>query len=427
MLPKFRPSVLRCFSVGRKAFALLLSSLLVACAPEAGPVEMAVLEWDPQKGVFELATATIHTLDDVTALRGEAATLIGDAEIVIGPRVKLARTARELREAVLDDEGGAVEAQFVEQDGVLYPSDFHSLNLATTYYNFERARAYALARGMPPELLRGVPVYYFPEVRMQGIRGPLADNAGWFALLQSFLLFPIDEVREIPLAMNLGVIAHEYGHGLFNALVHRGSALPDYQARWCPDGICRDVRGVRMLGIVEEGFADAWAIGATGNLRFIHHSLPSEGDKRDLEPFDATRHCYTQAALEQEIRDTSRFSSTDRENYWGPRQYQIGTVIAGALYRAGKSPETDMDRVMEALLASYGARGEGSLAEVLASDATGSTFGTFASIARAVIGATDHAPTRRALCAAWMDRLAIPASELGGMCDDAPSNGECLP
>ena len=180
-----------------------------------------------------------------------------------------------------------------------------------------------------------------------------------------------------------------------------------------------------MVSILEEGFADAWALAVGGNLRFAHHSFPSEGDKRDLEPFDEKRHCYSQESLEREIRETSGFSTQDQELYWGPRQYEIGTAIAGVLWRAGKAEGTSFDRVMEALLASYRQRGEGSLARMLAEDATGSTFGTFAAIAGAVIGATDDGPTRQALCAAWMDRLAIDPADLGGLCDDTDSNGEC--
>ena len=43
-------------------------------------------------------------------------------------------------------------------------------------------------------------------------QGKTADNAAFFPLLRSFLLLPFDQLQEIPLPMNEGVIAHELGH-----------------------------------------------------------------------------------------------------------------------------------------------------------------------------------------------------------------------
>ena len=167
--------------MGRKVFAILCL-LLAACAPESGVVDVAVLQWDPGQGIYELRPATIETLDDVQALRGEAATAVGDASIVLGgKKVVRARTEAQLRDAVQDDPGSPVQAQYVEVDGILYPSDFHSLNLATAYFNFERTRLYALERGLSPGRLRGIPFHYFPEMRLGGSKAaPAADNAAYF-------------------------------------------------------------------------------------------------------------------------------------------------------------------------------------------------------------------------------------------------------
>jgi len=419
-----QPSVLRFFSVRRKAFAIL-SLAIAACAPDAGVVDMAVLQWNPDTGVYELREARLTTLEDVAALRGAAATPIGDAEIVIeGGRLANVSTEQQFRDAVLDNPGRPVEAQFVDQGGVLYPADFHSLNLATAYYNFEQARTYALARGLSPEKLRGVPFYYFPTVQVfGGSSGRQVDNAAWFPLLRSFLLYPFDRLQDVPLAMNQGVVAHEYGHGLFNAEVFDGAWIPGYLGVWCTEEPCEDERGIRMIGILEEGFADAWGVGVTGDPRFMRHSFFDDGDARNPSGFFAPRHCSSQAAFEQKIQQTRRLSRADSDAKWGEWEYQFGTVLAGALYRAGQ--DAGYDRVMDALLASYRASGPTSLGAIVEEDPTGATIGNFATVARAVIGAAPDTPTQRALCAAWIDRLALDPADLGPLCDGVVPNGEC--
>lgn len=396
---------------------------------------MAVLQWNPESGAYELRTAEVTTLEDLHALRGEAATPIGNAEIIIeGGRLANVETEKQFRDAVLENAGGRVEAQFIDSGGVLYPADFHSLNLATTYFNFEQSRKYLLQRGLEPDKLHGVPFYYFPDVRLFGSeQARQVDNAAWFPLLRSFVLYPFDALQDIPLAMNQGVIAHEYAHGLFNAEVLGESWIPRYLAMWCTDASCAEERGLRMIGILEEGFADAWAIGVTGDPRFTRRSLYYLGDARDPSPTHpaADRYCYSQARFEKHIDEGRDLAPADRDQDWGERQYEIGTMVAATLYRAGRNDEgvweqARYDRVMDALLASYRRTGDRSLAALVSADDTGAAFGQFAAIARAVIeGAGDDTEIRNALCAAWMDRFAIPAEELGPLCDGVTAYTDC--
>lgn len=408
---RFRP--VRC----KRFLAIpLVAAFLLSCAPDGDPVRMAVLQWEPSAGSYDLRVVEVRTLEDVTALRGEAARPIGSAKIRLDPlRLEGVETEAQFRKAALAEPGGDVEAQFLEVDGVLYPSDFHSLSLATAYYNFEVSRAYALARGMPADRLRGVTFYYFPELTINPLKGQAADNAAWFPPLRSFILFPFHELQGIPLAVNQGVIAHEYGHGIFNALVHDESWLPDYSERWLSGGNV-------MIASLDEGFADAWAMGVTGDLDFVERSIDeTEARLRDVA-FAHGRHCYSQRAFDAELWEKSAWFGGP---YWDARKYQIGTMWASALHRAGQVPGTDYDRVMDALLASYRAVGKGSLADMVARDPDGSTFGTFAAIARAIVAGAPDQPTRNALCSVLMDRFSIEVDELDGRCDDVAPAGDC--
>lgn len=400
----------------KRILAAPLLACLLSCAPDGDPVRMAVLQWEPTARTYDLRVVEVRTLENVAALRGDAATPIGAASIRLDlRRLEGVETEKQFRKAVLEEPGSDVEAQFIEDDGVLYPSDFHSLSLATAYYNFEVSRAYALARGMPEDRLRGVPFYYFPKLTTDPSRGFVADNAAWYPALRSFLLFPFHELQGIPLAANQGVIAHEYGHGIFTALVHDGSWLPDYPARW-------GSAGAVMIESLEEGFADAWALGVTGDLDFVERSLDeTDAMLRDVA-FDRRKHCYSQDAFDEELWKNKAYLGGP---YWDGRKYQIGTMWAAALHRAGQLPGTDFDRVMDALLASYRAVGTGSLADLVAHDPVGITFGTFAAIARAIVAGAPDSATRTALCSVLMDRFSLEADELGGRCDGAPRVRDC--
>lgn len=408
-----RKSVLRFRPVRCKRFlAIPLLACVLSCAPEGDPVRMAVLQWDPSAGTYDLRVVEVRTLDDVRSLKGEAARPIGSASIRLD-KVGNAKTEEEVRKAILEDPGSDVEAQFLEEDGVLYPTDFHSLSLATAYYNFEVARTYALARGLSPAKLRGVAFYYFPKLTTNPRLGYAADNAAWFSALRAFLLFPHHELQGIPFAVNQGVIAHEYGHGLFNAEV--------YDGEWRPAAYDWDELspGAILLGSIEEGFADAWAMGVAGDNSFVGRSIDDvEAKARDLT-FDPFRHCYSQAAFAAEQR-----RSTD-PSWWDGRKYEIGTMWASALRYAGKEPGTDYDRVIDALLASYRAVGSGSIADSMAKDRDGSKFGSFAAVAAAIVAGAPDDPTRVALCSILSDRFSLRNDELGGRCDGVPPAGDC--
>lgn len=401
----------------RTLLALGLVLLAAGCAPEAGPVDMAVLVPDPVTGNHRLEVVRVETLEDISSLRGAAATPIGGAVLLLDPwRLGDVDSVAEFRARVVRDPGGPVEAQFVERDGVLWPVDFHSLALATAYRNFEVARRYALARGMPPDgPLDRIPFYYAPVFRWRlspdEAPTPITDNAAFFGSLGAFLFLPFDEFQDIPLAMNCGVIAHEYAHAVFAATVFGSDFSQALVQRWTPGA-----SGLRLLGAVEEGFADAWGAGVCGDPRYASRSFPeSLGDDRRLDGFVPAKHCYAPAAFAADL-EYGRTCDDGGDRFWGERQYRVGTVLAAALWRAGQEPGTDFDRVMDAVFASYRGAGEAGLARAIEADDTGAAFGDLAVPARALVAGAPDEPTRRALCRVLAERLAVV---IGG-CEGIP-------
>lgn len=165
-----------------------------------------------------------------------------------------------------------------------------------------------------------------------------------------------------------------------------------------------------MVGFVEEGLADAWANAVTGDVRFLERSIPQLGRSRTVEPFEAALHCTSQRKLEDEIEAIGL-----DVGYWSDRQYHYGTVWASALWRSGQIAGTDHDRVMDALLASYGALGE-----LIRADADGSEFGSFARLTDVIAAHAGDEGTRAAICASLRARLSISAADTTTCADVAP-------
>ncbi len=401
---------------------LVVAGALPACDPGPDGVRIGVLALDPATGGYTLQARTFTTLEDVPAFRGAAATAIGDAEIFVDPS-KLADglTEAAFREQVLLEEGAPPEAQFVEEDGVLWPADFHSLCLATTYHAFERARLYAIARGMDEDgPTRAIEFHYFPSFSI-GEEGaqPFADNAAFFPLLHAFVLLPFSSLQEIPLAANEGVIAHEYAHAIFNAEVHGGSWLPPYLLTW-PVGSPSSA----MLGAVEEGLADMWAGAVSGDPRFARHSLRAYvGDSRDLDRFEVETSCYSDARFRADLREGA--GSADPELFWLQRQYQLGTVLARALWAAGLGGAVSHDDVMDAVFAGYASVGDRSLRARIEASTTGSELFTFAIPIEAFLAGANDDATRAALCAVLLDRFSLSDESVGGRCAGVTLRSEC--
>jgi hypothetical protein len=387
----------------RRCAAILLLALM-ACGAPTGPADVAVYHLDPATGSYVLSPQRLSTVEDLDLLRGAAAETVGGAKIEID-----SHAATAAQQLAVTDPGGEVDAQFEKRGSAWWPLDYHSLDLATTYFNLERSRAYARARGLGDQLDR-LRVYYLPRMTIRGSQGVFTDNAAFVSSLHAMVLPPFASLQDIPLSMNRGVVSHEYGHAIFNALVHRGAAVPDFTERWCPGDQCAAPQGWVMMGIVEEGFADTWGTASTGDPRFLRRSIPQVGSSRDVVPFDPAAHCTSQAELAADINAHDLSVS-----YWSGQQYRYGTVWAAALWRAGLEPGTSHEQVMDALLASYEALGE-----IVRSDTTGAEFGSFATIAGTIAAHAPDDATRRALCTSMRARLGLGADAPASCADVTP-------
>ena len=388
----------------------------VSCAPQTQvPTKVRALVLS-SNGEYEPTEVEIKTLTDIVALEGKVARMQGDAVLRLSssdPEVQAATTGEALLRAMTKSEGRSVTASYItDAQGVLWPADFHTWNLVTTYYNLERAWEYFTTDlAVPQAELTQTTVHYFPEfVLADASDQPQRDNALFFSPLQAFLVLPFDTLQKAPLAINASILTHEYSHLLFNRRVYGGSYLPDALNRWAQDGDFTP--GLNVLKALDEGTADFHAYVASCKTRFGCNTrlLATSFDATQVEARDLSRPlCLDQLTYNNLIRSSLSVVPG--------LEYQVGTLLASALYQ---SANTDAERQVLArtLVAAYSdpTAGRPGFSQLVTASLTDQSTFTLTAAARAIVR---HIPTgnvdlRQKVCTNFATRLQIPIASLTG-------------
>lgn len=307
--------------------------------PVSGDVRMLVLRYDPSDARYKLVVDTVRTLRNLRAMEGDAATIVAGAEIRVDYD-QLARTdprtPEEIEKVTYRSRGGPVDFAYFEVDGVVHPEDFHSLNIATTYFNFEKAHLFFASHGAP---LFQLPVQYFPKFE----EGPssnlqlLTDNAHWDPILRTFAVLPFKDIKELPLGMNLGVVGHEFSHAVFTSRLFPEPGVPWLNRRYFIDPE-RFSPALNLNRSINEGLADYFGAVITDDPHFMRKSLSDYADLRRLDP--PQPRCFT--------RELSVALTEAPHSHYDP--YPMGSVLAAALWELNTAAVGRQDALSTALL-----------------------------------------------------------------------------
>jgi hypothetical protein len=315
----------------------LTAGLLWACGPNPHPAKVMALVPNAQ-GTLAPAEVTLETITDLPTLEGKVTHFVGGATVVIDPDDPAqtsaiatcsgpqpdAATKKACFEAFAQSTGGSVRLSLVENEGRLWPADFHSWNLATAAYNFERSFRYyqSVFMGAEPTELEGLRILYWGDLRVASPAW-MVDNELFFAIIQSFELAPAKDVQGIPLAMSAAITGHEMGHRVFNHQV-----LKDYGAH--PVYSAWDYGPLNLLKSLDEGFADFHGYGV------------SCGEPSGCQPAFLTRYFDDATAAARDLSNPQRcattlmlanLSSASLGQWIATDMYRYGTVWASALYQ----------------------------------------------------------------------------------------------
>lgn len=238
------------------------------------------------------------------------------------------------RPEILDSQQGlnSVDTQFSNSGGTYSALDLDSLYAASLYYAVETAhltvsRLDPLA-DMPttiPEFANHTRIVHEAKRTFGDIgKDPeVTDNAEYFSnrvqngttsfVLNYLFSYPTVDVTDIPLGLNLGIMAHEYTHLLM-------------RHRFYEPGIARDV-GIatgkptkNTLAALDEGLADYFGFMASGDPSFFLCSYPNEA--RDL----LVQKAFTDDIITS-IATGTKFDSHEGGAVFASINYEIGARI----------------------------------------------------------------------------------------------------
>jgi hypothetical protein len=360
----------------RKLVALAMVGLCASCEPAtSGPVNIMAILYDQSNQLGPQQT-TLTTLGNISHLKGIVGNMVGGAQIIIDPNNPaqanlLGLSDEQIADALYTDRGGDVRADLIDKGGVLWPADFHSWNMVTTYWNFEQAYLYMnkMYDGSPTTELEGAPLLYWVDYEDLSIGDPnqqhLTNNALYYSFLHAFLLPPYADATctadggmdeppgcNLPIMMNTGIIGHEYAHRVFNTKAGGGQAIPSYLSPSFT-GLAANI-----VKSIDEGLADFHGYGVTcftqgagGPGCSTDFLAPSFGNDPEVKARDLS---LEDKCLTTDLR--TALTTLDTGTFTGEGfQYRIGTLFAASLYQAGNHAggTSGTEEIAKALIRSY--------------------------------------------------------------------------
>jgi hypothetical protein len=335
---------------------LLLAPLaaLWACAPNP-PAPVRVMALAPNEtGAYTTVQVELKTLSSLANLKGSVAEFLGGNRVVVDANDPLQNlnggiqnmTDEQRYEVLVKDKGGDVRGHFIERAGVYWPADFHTWNMVSAYYNFEKSYEYFVKvyDGVEPTELQKMRVMYWANVRLNTTE-PLTNNALYLSFIKSFVIVPFSEDQPtIPLAMNIGVIGHEVAHRVFNHKVLENQGIHPALTSW-------NGSAFNLLKSLDEGLADFHGFGVTCPEPAGCRPNFLSGSVADEAIVSMRNVARTDACMTANLRNAFFNFSPDQ---WvrSPSMYEVGNLFAASLYQAANKVG-DVGVMQKALLTAY--------------------------------------------------------------------------
>jgi hypothetical protein len=282
-----------------------------------GPFRAVVLSFtgtdDQGKAQFTLGEKTFRTMTNFNELDGTYANVRRGGTLTI----------RNINGSIVSSEnfegGTAPNLRYNVKSGVASALDYSTLAMLSAYYQLDEIYSTVEDKiGIPPSALQAMlpngkhSVLFEPEIKISNsgseISAGVKLNAAFSPPDKKFLLFQRSPIENIPLAANLQVISHEFGHFVFDYAFFLGKF--ESGNRWSNEW---------AISGINEGFADFISWSFTGSSDILRSSI-------DISDY----------ADERDFAKTSfRFSDLNAEepSACGGGFYCFGTLFARSLYQ----------------------------------------------------------------------------------------------
>jgi hypothetical protein len=382
---------------------------LWACGPTPAPPVRVMVLAPNETGAYATVEVQLKTASNLANLKGSVAELMGGNRVVVDPNDPLQSSLPSLSDeqrydVIVKDKGGDVRGNFIERAGVYWPGDFHTWNMVSAYYNFERSYDYFLGvyDGVEPTELQKMRVMYWANTRLNSAE-PLTDNALYLSFIKSFVIVPFEKQKLVPLAMNIGVIGHEVAHRSFNFRVLADAGIHPALTTW-------NGQAFNLLKSIDEGFADFHGFGVTCGepagcrSNFLAASLSDQSivAMRDVARTDAcmdanTRNAFNNDSPDQWVRSTN--------------MYKVGNLWAAAMYQAGQrtSGDSGVKEMQRALFLAYNDPSSATpgLSQLINSNINTQQAFTPEAVANVVVAHVSNPMLKKLLCDEFSTRLQL--------------------
>lgn len=265
---------------------------LAACSPAQksdenlnGPVWVQLPVTNGEK--YSLSPVEILSLKNLKRLSGLA------AQFFIDPAVENGELS-----------GRSPDFKYIRADNdVVVPTDSLSLQLASVYMHMEKLKILDESAGAGsinkwPRKVAVNAIYSAPG------EGRLFNNALYSGQIDAMVFVPYIQ-DDLPVMVNAGVIGHEHFHSLFykTVIVPLGDKYPEAQKATVHDEQAqleqmgaakepksaleteedRDLYHAVVLRGLNEGLADVWGWIYSGDVDFVHRSIPQEKITRRID------------------------------------------------------------------------------------------------------------------------------------------------
>lgn len=280
---------------------------------------------------FRVETKPLKFLDSLTQLDGAYLRLVQGGELTI----------KQIEGSIIQsdkfDGGGAPKLRYVVKDGVIVPRDYSTLMMLSAYYQYEQVfdNLKTIANISIDDFVAKsgkLRVMFEPNIRIESEGSTalvtLKLNAAYVSGQKQFVLFQRSAVEKVPLAANLQVLGHEFGHALFEQSFYQntfkrciaGSAA-DKSARQANRFFDGRLEQEFAIKGINEGFSDFLSYSLTGSADILRSSIDI-GTKADERNFIKSNFTF---------RDLGR--EKPEEQVCSGSFYCIGTLFARSLYQ----------------------------------------------------------------------------------------------
>lgn len=310
----------------RSLFLFLL--LLSYCGSKKIPsqIRAKVVSWGSSG--FEYKVVDFKYLTDAVHMEGSIANIRGGT--LVDADLSNDDVIHGDEDTVFAKKGARVRIDYTVKDGVILAKNNDSLEMLSLYHQFELIVDFWITNyNFTLEEIGKFTIHYEPALsaNLDGLKIASSPrlNAAYFNGLGDFLLFKTSPLEKIPLKLNIAVLAHEFGHKIFDIrFAQRSSAFVF-------DNTIFKTR--RELNATNEGLADYFSWLLVQNTDLFTRSLDSQIFKERIIPVS-----WTNKTLD-ENPDVCTGS-----------YYCKGSILTSALYELSIDPSMTKEKVANAVL-----------------------------------------------------------------------------